>query len=189
MAQAVGPLRQGRGAAELPVIERPTTLVRLLVNVDAALPPIRTLARVSCYAELHRALRHRVNEIGISRSTLDEVAGLTSGYASKLLAPWPLKRLGELTAPLIFEALGVELETDLPAADAIRAVKRGGAPMALVEDRDLAERMRPRWVPRSSSGRWPTADGCAPRMGAPKPKPRKKRYKGIAAFSWMDDCL
>jgi len=57
----------------------------------------RRLATVRDYAELHLALRARAEELALSRTTLDEIAGLTPGHSSKLLAPRPIKFLGRVS--------------------------------------------------------------------------------------------
>jgi predicted phosphoribosyltransferase len=44
--------------------------------------------------DLHQALRDRANQLNIARETIDEIAGLTPGHASKLLAPQQIKRFG-----------------------------------------------------------------------------------------------
>src|SRR6266511_3696164 len=66
-------------------------------------PPIRS------YEDLHRFLRARAEALNISRLTIDEATGLPAGYASKLLAPRPGKRIGSLSMGLMLGALGVKL--------------------------------------------------------------------------------
>jgi hypothetical protein len=61
------------------------------------------------YDGLHRILRDRADELNVSRTTLDEAAGFTSGHASKLLAPRPLKKLGATTLGLMLQVMGLKL--------------------------------------------------------------------------------
>jgi len=67
------------------------------------------LAIVRTYAELHAVLRQRAADMKASRNAIDEVAGLTSGYASKLLAPMPMKTLGRTTFALMLQTLGLAI--------------------------------------------------------------------------------
>jgi hypothetical protein len=67
---------------------------------------------IRSYDDLHRALRARANELNFSRAELDRLAGVTSGYASKLLAPRPLKRMSPYTFTLMVGALGIRLRVE-----------------------------------------------------------------------------
>jgi hypothetical protein len=67
------------------------------------------LGEVASYSDLHRLLRGRANELGLSRESLDAVSGLQPGYSAKLLSPRPQKRLGVTSLPLLLEALAVRL--------------------------------------------------------------------------------
>jgi hypothetical protein len=60
------------------------------------------------YKELVAALRARADELQITRETLDHVAGLQSGYAAKLLAPVPIRRIGRALGPIL-SAMGLAL--------------------------------------------------------------------------------
>jgi hypothetical protein len=71
-------------------------------------PPIRS------YDDLHRFLRARAEELNVSREEIDRVGGLTPGYAAKLLAPRPIKKLGATTFALTLGAMGIML---LPVED------------------------------------------------------------------------
>ena len=64
---------------------------------------------ITSYEDLHRAMRQRANELGLSRESIDAIAGLQPGYASKLLSPRPIRKLGALSMPLILPALGIKL--------------------------------------------------------------------------------
>jgi hypothetical protein len=61
------------------------------------------------YNGLHLILRKRADELSLSRTSIDDLAGLQDGYSSKLLAPNPGKRLGPLTIGLLLPALGMKL--------------------------------------------------------------------------------
>jgi hypothetical protein len=78
--------------------------------------------------DLVAAIRARRDELNVSHELLDDLAGLQSGYTSKLLAPEPMKGLGPMSLPALLGALG--------------------AALVLVEDSAQAERVRDRWTPR-----------------------------------------
>jgi hypothetical protein len=88
----------------------------------------RELAIVSEYSELHAALRRRMHELDISRETLNEIAGLQSGYSGKLLAPLPGRILGPISLGAILGALALKL--------------------VIIEDPAQLERLRPRLTKR-----------------------------------------
>lgn len=58
--------------------------------------------------ELADGLRWMKDTLGISDKALDDLAGLTEGYANKLLGPTRYKNLGVTTLPLITGALAVK---------------------------------------------------------------------------------
>jgi hypothetical protein len=70
----------------------------------------RRLASVRDYDSLHRAVRTRVEELGVSRSSIDAASGLQDGYASKILSPIPIKGLGRQSLGPMLQALGLALE-------------------------------------------------------------------------------
>jgi hypothetical protein len=113
---------------------------RPLQNNESASPPLprrvgpaRVLALVSEYAELVGALRARCDEVGISFETLDEIAGFTDRYSSKLLSPSrrPIRRLGHMSMGVLLASLGVRL---LP-----------------IEDPEALARVRARYRPRKQA--------------------------------------
>jgi hypothetical protein len=61
------------------------------------------------YDELVAAMRARANELNVSRATIDDVSGLQSGYAAKLLANPPIKSFGAVSLGPMLGALGVSL--------------------------------------------------------------------------------
>jgi hypothetical protein len=71
----------------------------------------RVLAQVTDYAGLITALRARVDELNLTFDTLDEVAGLSDRYSSKLLTPAikPSRTLGKMSLGAVLGALGLRL--------------------------------------------------------------------------------
>lgn len=69
----------------------------------------RQLATVHDYDGLVAAFRARASELNVSRLTIDEVSGLQSGYASKLLATPPIKTVGAASLGPILGALGMAM--------------------------------------------------------------------------------
>lgn len=83
----------------------------------------RILGTVSHYAQLLDLIRTRVAELEITHETLDHVAGLQPGYASKLLCEPPMRRMGPLTLFLVLDALGMSImiTTDPVSFDRVRS--------------------------------------------------------------------
>ena len=73
-------------------------------------------------------------------SSIDEIAGLPSGLASKVLGPIPQRRMGPTTLPLILGALGLRI--------------------GLIEDAEALRRISSRLVPRHEK----SAHGRVPRL-------------------------
>jgi hypothetical protein len=88
--------------------------------------PIRSMA------ELVNALRARRDELDISHETIDAIAGLQSGYASKLLAPRAPRNIGYMSLGDIMGALGIGLK--------------------VVEDSEQIQRVAGRWQKRKPQG-------------------------------------
>jgi hypothetical protein len=61
------------------------------------------------YDTLHVALCRRVEQMDVSRESIDYVSGLQHGYVSKLLAPAQVKGMGRLSSRLLLRALGLKL--------------------------------------------------------------------------------
>jgi hypothetical protein len=64
---------------------------------------------IKSYAELIEVCNMRVNELGLTRAELDELAGLTLNYSSKILRRKHIKKFGPVSHPSIFGALGIRL--------------------------------------------------------------------------------
>jgi hypothetical protein len=83
---------------------------------------VRVFAEIGSLDDIHAALRDRFEALEISRATIDAVAGLTDGYAGKLLAMPPIKRFGHTS---LFPTLQV-----------------AGLRLVLIEDEDALARTR-----------------------------------------------
>jgi hypothetical protein len=94
---------------------------------------LRALGTVRTYEDLHAILRQRAEALDVSRLTIDEIAGVQSGYTSKILAPQPTKRLGPISFPALLGALGLKL--------------------VVVEDKDQLRKIARRLTPRGPGGR------------------------------------
>jgi hypothetical protein len=68
-----------------------------------------TIAEVRSWNDLHAAFRARAESLNVSRLVLDELSGLQSGYASKLLAPVPIRHFGRVSLGAMSGALGLKL--------------------------------------------------------------------------------
>jgi len=88
--------------------------------------PIRDMAG------LVEALRQRRDALDISHETIDEISGLQSGYAGKLLAPRAPRNLSYNSLGLILGALGVGLQ--------------------VVEDQEQIAKVAKRWQKRKPQG-------------------------------------
>lgn len=84
----------------------------------------RQIAVVTSYSDLHAALRARADELDRPRAVIDACAGFEDGYASKLLAPVPIKGIGPQTLGPLLTVLGLK--------------------MILVEDDEALERFKKR---------------------------------------------
>jgi hypothetical protein len=79
--------------------------------------PIRSMP------ELIEALRARRDSLNISHETIDSIAGLQSGYTSKLLAPKPIKNLGPMSFGSLLGALGLAVVVVEDPAAVVRVEK------------------------------------------------------------------
>jgi hypothetical protein len=82
----------------------------------------RQLAVIRSYDDLHRGLRDRSDELGMTRADLDARAGLADGHAGALLGKRQTKRFGNVSLGLTLGALKVALimveDSDIAAAPA-----------------------------------------------------------------------
>jgi hypothetical protein len=86
---------------------RPARIPRPGDRVTDAARGRRELAVVCDYDGLHTALRERVNELNISRETLDAVSGIPAGYSGKLLCVPPMRALGRVSFGPVLQSLGL----------------------------------------------------------------------------------
>jgi hypothetical protein len=85
-------------------------------------------AVVDDHNKLLAAIRRRIEQLGLSHETVEHLAGLQSGYLSKVIADPPPKRMSPFTQFLILQALGLRVK--------------------LEEDQQLIEKIRGRWSKR-----------------------------------------
>lgn len=112
-----------------------------------------TLAEVRDYDQLHAALRARVDALGVTFETVDEVAGLPVRYSTKLLSPVQMKAIGKVSLGPLLGALGLKL-------------------IVAVDDEALA-RIAKRLVPRARS-----VGDAGETMPATKRKRKRSIWKG-----------
>lgn len=87
------------------------------------------LAIIRDYGELHAALRARIDSLGISMETFDDLCGFWPGYSSHVLGPKPqgnMRALGKMSLGAALGALGLKL--------------------LLLEDRDALAKVRERLI-------------------------------------------
>ena len=66
---------------------------------------MKAIGVVTSYSDLHAILRQRAEALNVSRLTIDDIAGLQSGYAAKLLQPRPKNQLGPMSLGAVLGAL------------------------------------------------------------------------------------
>jgi len=81
--------------------------------------------------ELVALLRRRKDALQLSDKVVEEIADMAPGHVSKLLAPAPVKALGQTSLTPLLGALGLKL--------------------IVVEDPDQARRVRRRWSKRAEN--------------------------------------
>lgn len=100
---------------------------------------------VSSEAELLDVVRARRDELYLSHETIDDLAGLSDRYFSKLVGPDPDRGFGEMSLKAVLGALAL-----------------GVAVVVLIEDPEQARRMQPRWERQRRKPRKPATiqSGC-----------------------------
>jgi len=91
----------------------------------------RLLGEARTYRDLHALLRARTDELRLSFETIDEhMKTLPDGYASKLLAPVPIRGLSQVSMGPILAALCVRLLVveDCEALERLRRITRTISP-------------------------------------------------------------
>jgi len=118
-------------------------------KAEAAQP----IAIVRDYGDLHRLLRARSRELGITRERTDERIGLAAGHSAKLLARVPRKRLGLSTLGPFLAAFGIVL-----------IVVEDDEALTLIEQRLRASEHAPDETPCRYDWRGKKGSGWARRM-------------------------
>jgi hypothetical protein len=88
----------------------------------------KIIGRTSDYSGLIALLRQRQAELGVTMESLDQVAGLPSRYAAKLLSPVPVRSLGRISLGPLLQSLGLQI--------------------VLIEDQSALDKVRPRFGTR-----------------------------------------
>lgn len=78
----------------------------------------------SSYLDVIHGLRERADQLQISRQSIDDLSGLSDGYAAKLLAIPPVKVIGFMSMEPLFSTLGVRLMLVEDTAATARTVER-----------------------------------------------------------------
>lgn len=124
--------------------------------------PIRSMP------ELLDVIRARRDELNISHETIDSIAGLQPGYASKLLAPKPIKNLGPMSMGAVLGALGIAL--------------------IAVPDQQAADRVSTRWQKRKRPQKLPVSIPLSIENEVPKTLQVTPEIKGIIdRNTWMSE--
>jgi hypothetical protein len=71
--------------------------------------PLRAFAVVRDYDGLLAAIRARRDELKVAHLVIDDVAGLQTGYTSKLLSDPPIRNLGAMSLGPLLGTLGLAL--------------------------------------------------------------------------------
>jgi hypothetical protein len=113
-------------------------------------------AKVSKFSGLRDSICARVEQLGTTRTCLDEITGLPSGYCGKLLAQGEAnqKRIGPLSLDLLLPAVGLK--------------------MVLLDDRTALAKVEPMLVPRDAS-QVRLGNNSRNSKGRKKPKPAATR--------------
>jgi hypothetical protein len=98
------------------------------------------LRTIRSRGDLIAVLRERQTELNISLGTIDAVAGIADGYASKVLSLTPTKQMGPVALGAILGALGL-----------------GIVKIEIAEDPQAAARVSGRWAPRRRRSSRPRA--------------------------------
>jgi hypothetical protein len=91
------PLREKKPVVALPAKSKPVKPPAVLQIT----PMVRT------EADMVEAYRGRIRQLGIAYSTVDAISGLPDRYTAKLMAPIPMKGLGEKAIEGLNGALGI----------------------------------------------------------------------------------
>jgi hypothetical protein len=136
------------------------------------------------YMAMQEFFRRRADELGFSRTTIDQLADFTPGLASKLLAPTPIKRLGHEHLGPLCAALAVAwipVEDAQSRAELERRVAKG-----IIEKRDESAIHAGASIPSRSRRymREMASNGGNARARKLSPKRRRSIAKKAARIRW-----
>lgn len=139
----------------------------------------RQIAIVASYDDLQEAMRRRADELELTRCTIDRLARLQPGYASKLLAPRPMKRLSDETLGFMLPALAMKLVL-IEDEEALQQVMARSTPRLLpsVLGTTLHWKMSRRELKRRQR------NGGKKRMAKMTPKQRSAHGRKMARARW-----
>lgn len=128
-----------------PVIPERYELYRVVTDLDGLL----------------EAFRDRVEDLQVTRESIDQAGGLQSGYSGKLLCSPPMKSLGRESVPRMLKATGMALV--LVIDDERFALIKEQLAKRKRPHRAIARRIKPKWLFKPENAR---------QMG-------KKRWEGV----------
>jgi len=70
---------------------------------------MRHVADVTSYSQLHAEMRRRLSSLGLTREDVGALAGVPDGYAGKVFAPYPIRKIGIDLWVVFAEAAGLRL--------------------------------------------------------------------------------
>ncbi|MGX4772011.1 hypothetical protein ACWAUC_19750 [Bradyrhizobium guangdongense] len=73
------------------------------------MPALKPLAIARDYEGMHAAFRQYVEQINVSRATIDDQAGFADGLSGKALSPRPVRCLGRSTLGPFLQSVGLVL--------------------------------------------------------------------------------
>jgi len=155
-----------------------------IAHVEDHAGPGLFFAQVEDYNALRNALRQRVDQLRMSRQTLDTISGLPSGYSAKVLSSGARKNLGALSLDLVLKSVGLQMaivsDPDpiaSPSAQQLQTVLRfAGLRMYMVGDHEALAQFRSRYEPRQESA-VRLGNTARKSAGQRKPKPKSARAK------------
>jgi hypothetical protein len=152
---------------------------------DVGQTDVRVFAPIDSMPDLHAAVRARVEELELSRATIDAAAGIPDGYAAKLLAQLPVKRFGATSMWPVLRVVGLKLAlVDDPEALASVTFKLPKRDRAQVRSRCQADAglgTKPSLTAILSSA---GSRGGKARMRKLSPAARRRLARSAAAARW-----
>lgn len=130
------------------------------------------------YEALHEGLVDRVEDLNVSRITIDEEGGFQPGYASKLLCNPPMKNLGPKTLGGMLKATGMALV--LVVDDARFAATKAQMSKRKRTVPAIGGRQRPTWLFTKDKAR----EMGKKRFAAMTPAQRTRHQRRAAKARW-----